>query len=133
VHILIGGGWDDVDIFNSNNTNGIEIKGLQSSERVLLFKLLWRMGYTRCPTACTGTTHSDCKCSVPDEYIDEYGAEAILKASNAYYPISSHLEGADNETLLTYLRAIEDPGVMGEMLSSAACTYAHKTTSSFIE
>ena len=117
VHILIGGAWDEGGIFSGDNA----IEGLQNADKVLFFKVLWRMGYTRCPTTCAeGVDHSECKCSVPQEYIDSIGARAILNNTFVYYPLESHLEGADDATYLKYLRAVEDPGVAGEMFSSGA-------------
>jgi hypothetical protein len=76
------------------------------------------MGYTRCPDTCSYGT--PCKCAVPQQYIDEYGAETILKTTNVYYALESHLKDADDELFLKVLRAIEDPGIAGEMFSSAA-------------
>jgi hypothetical protein len=98
---------------------------------VLYFKILWRTGYTRCPDAdsCAADESSSCKCAVPDEYIEEFGAEGILKNSKIWYGFESELESADSATILEFLRALEDPGTAGEMFSSAACTYTHTATS----
>ena len=56
VHILIGGAWGDDDV----NWQGVP-PSIQSSLKVLLFKILWRTGFTRCPApnSCSSSgTHS---------------------------------------------------------------------------
>jgi hypothetical protein len=128
VHILIGGAWQDTGDNIYTNSN---LTSLQAPARVLYFKILWRTGYTRCPDAdsCAADESSSCKCAVPDEYIEEFGAEGILKNSKIWYGFESELESADSATILEFLRALEDPGTAGEMFSSAACTYTHTATS----
>jgi hypothetical protein len=113
VHILIGGAWGDGGLFNDE-----DITMVQKPDKLLFFKVLWRMGYTRCPDTCS--YGSPCKCSVPQQYIDEYGAETILKSTNVYYALENQLKNADDELFLKVLRAVEDPGIAGEMFSSAA-------------
>ena len=113
VHILIGGAWGDGDLFNDE-----DIEMVKKPEKLLYFKILWRMGWTRCPDSCE--VGSVCKCSVPQQYIDEYGAEYILKSTNVYYGLESYLEDADDELMLKVLRAVEDSGITGDMFSSAA-------------
>ena len=113
VHILIGGAWGDGGLFNDE-----DITMVQKPDKLLFFKVLWRMGYTRCPDTCS--YGSPCKCSVPQQYIDLYGAETILKSTNVYYALENQLKNADDELFLKVLRAVEDPGIAGEMFSSAA-------------
>lgn len=113
VHILIGGAWGDGNLFDDE-----DISMVKKPDKLLFFKVLWRMGYTRCPDTCS--YGSPCKCSVPQQYIDEYGAETILKETNVYYALESELKNADDELFLKVLRAVEDPGIAGEMFSSAA-------------
>lgn len=113
VHILIGGAWGDGGLFNDE-----DITMVQKPDKLLFFKVLWRMGYTRCPDTCS--YGSPCKCSVPQQYIDAYGAESILKSTNVYYALENQLKNADDELFLKVLRAVEDPGIAGEMFSSAA-------------
>jgi hypothetical protein len=113
VHILIGGAWGDGGLFNDE-----DVSMVQKPDKLLFFKVLWRMGYTRCPDTCTYGT--PCKCAVPQQYIDDYGAETILKATNVYYALENQLKNADDELFLKVLRAVEDPGIAGEMFSSAA-------------
>ena len=113
VHILIGGAWGDGTLFEDE-----DITMVQKPDKLLFFKVLWRMGYTRCPDTCS--YGSPCKCAVPQQYIDEYGAETILKETNVYYALESYLKNADDELFLKVLRAVEDPGIAGEMFSSAA-------------
>ncbi len=52
VHILIGGAWEKTGDEVSWTQPLLSIR---SSIRVLLFKMLWRTGFTRCPTNCTST------------------------------------------------------------------------------
>ena len=113
VHILIGGAWGDGALFEDE-----DVTIVQKPDKLLFFKVLWRMGYTRCPDTCS--YGSPCKCAVPQQYIDEYGAEEILKSTNVYYALESELKNADDELFLKVLRAVEDPGIAGEMFSSAA-------------
>ena len=113
VHILIGGAWGDGNLFDD-----ADISMVQKPDKLLFFKVLWRMGYTRCPDSCE--LGSLCKCSVPQQYIDTYGAEYILKDTNVYYALEKELANADDELFLKVLRAVEDPGIAGEMFSSAA-------------
>ena len=113
VHILIGGSWGDGNLFDDE-----DISMVQKPDKLLFFKVLWRMGYTRCPETCSYGI--PCKCSVPQQYIDEYGAEYILKTTNVYYALENQLKSANDELFLKVLRAVEDPGIAGEMFSSAA-------------
>lgn len=91
---------------------------------------MYRKGYTRCPepSSCNAATSTECSCSVPDEYIDAYGPYKILDDIN----LISYLESAgiltesssyDETYYLGLLRVVEDPGIIGEMLSSNAGTY----------
>lgn len=116
VHIRIGGAWGEGDLFTTNNMGF-----LRNPDKLLLFKVLWRMGYTRCPTNCDGLPEEECACKVPQEYIDKYGAKQILKDTNVYYILSKFISPhANDEFYLSILRAIEDPGTAGEMFTSAA-------------
>lgn len=154
MHILVGGGWEEApSLFHQTSTDEMGVTRpvndnidylLQGPLKVVLFKLLWRMGYSRCPSAgsCAGSSSSSttstssssspseplpassCRCKVPDLYLHTYGAKEILRATN----ISSFLslvpefnDHADDDTyLLKVLKALEDPGIVGDMLSSAA-------------
>ena len=113
VHILIGGAWGEGNLFDDE-----DIEGAQMPDKLLFFKVLWRKGWTRCPSSCTKGV--PCKCSVPDQYITDYGADYILKDTNVYYGLEKYLEDADDDLKLKFLRAVEDPGIAGEMFSSAA-------------
>jgi hypothetical protein len=113
VHILIGGAWGEGTLFDDP-----DIDFIRMPDKLLFFKVLWRMGYTRCPDTCT--LGERCRCAVPDEYIDTYGAYAILEATNVVYALASHLTDADDDLYMKVLRAVEDPGIAGEMFSSAA-------------
>jgi len=113
VHILIGGAWGEGSLFDDE-----DIEFARMPDKLLFFKVLWRMGYTRCPETCT--LGAPCKCAVPQEYIDTYGAETLLTNTNIIYGLASDLVDADDELYLKVLRAVEDPGIAGEMFSSAA-------------
>lgn len=113
VHILIGGAWGQGNLFEDD-----DVTMAQMPDKLLFFKVLWRKGWSRCPDSCD--LGVPCKCSVPQQYIDEYGAEYILKDTNIYYGLEKYLTDADDDLLLKVLRAVEDPGIAGEMFSSAA-------------
>jgi hypothetical protein len=113
VHLLIGGAWGEGSLFDDE-----DIEFARMPDKLLFFKVLWRMGYTRCPETCT--LGAPCKCAVPQEYIDTYGAETLLTNTNIIYGLASDLVDADDELYLKVLRAVEDPGIAGEMFSSAA-------------
>lgn len=109
-HIYIGGAWVNDDSID-------DYTDIQSSSKVLLFKMLWRMGYTRCPTDCTpGDT---CSCAVPQEYIDKFGAKYILDDIGAIDTLGLENDG-DDEYFEGYLLALQDAGNVGEMFSSNA-------------
>eukprot|EP01035_Chromulina_nebulosa_P020096 gene20096-26092_t len=118
VHVLIGGAWNEPELLNDH-----DVSFLKGYSRLLLFKVLWRMGYTRCPTSCDISKSDECSCSVPDEYINTYGAKNILTAANAIYPssLSNYFaQFTSDEQYLKALKVLEDPGYVGEMYSSGA-------------
>ena len=115
VHIMIGGAWADDEVMGDPS-----VSFLKDSDKILFFKVLWRMGLTRCPESCDLNAFEHCRCSVPDEYLQQHGPEGILRLSNIAYSLTSDLYGGTNETYLTVLRAVEHPGVAGEMFTSAA-------------
>ena len=79
------------------------------------------MGLTRCPSDCSSLSAADCRCSVPQKYIDQFGAKQILIMSNVYYILSKFFSPRSSDAFyLEVLRGIEDPGVAGEMFTSAA-------------
>lgn len=51
VHIMIGGSWGDDDVFTNASTYD-DVSFMQGQSKLLLFKMLWRSGFTRCPTSC---------------------------------------------------------------------------------
>ena len=95
------------------------ISFLQGNMKLLMFKMLWRYGWTRCPTDCAAG--EECLCKVPDEYIDTYGAYYILDSSGVMLAGERFIDDdyTDDEYELI-IRTIEDPGVAGEMFSSSA-------------
>lgn len=82
------------------------------------------MGYTRCPDPgyCNQSNTTGCACAVPDSYIEEFGAYNILSDAGII-SYSDYLFGKSNhsdEYYLGLLSLFEDPGIVGEMLSSNA-------------
>ena len=61
-----------------------------------------------------------CACKVPDVYLETYGALHILQAAGIYDLIKAKLHDSSDDTLTKVLRVLEDPGVAGDMFSSAA-------------
>ena len=126
VHILLGGTWGEGEQFTSTKV----VDFLQGPDKLIFFKNLWRMGFTRCPTTCinnneedtttTTTSTTTCACAIPDEYLTQYGALHILQTSGIYDLIKNKLHDNSDETLTKVLRVLEDPGVAGDMFSSAA-------------
>lgn len=71
IHIMIGGTWNQGDTLD-------ETSYLSGPNKLLLFKVLWRMGITRCPESCDVESSASCRCAVPQEYLDTYGAFGVL-------------------------------------------------------
>lgn len=102
-HIIIGGAWDYVE-------NDYDY--MNYAWRVLFFKILWRNGLTRCPTSCSDES---CRCYVPQEYIDEYGALGLLEKANVIstlldFGTLKNIGQYSDDYWLGLLRAIEHPG-----------------------
>jgi hypothetical protein len=109
VHILIGGAWDDRNEYLDSFST------MKATSRILVFKVLWRMGYTRCPSECDVSKSDYCKCAVPDEFTEAYGAQKILAAVN-YNGISS--DDTENYEMLRARRNIRlDPSVRSSHLT----------------
>jgi len=88
--------------------------------RVLMFKVLWRRGISRCPTSCDD---DDCKCSVPSEYLQEYGAKSLLLQSSVMDVLVAKgymksVDSNDDDWYGQLLKALEHPGNVGEMYTS---------------
>jgi hypothetical protein len=115
VHIMIGGAWGDNTVFN-------DVEYVRKPSKLLFFKVLWRMGWTRCPTSCDSTDYDSCRCSVPQEYIDTYGAKEILESANITYALAAQIASLSytDADYVTLLRSVEDPGIVGDFYSSAA-------------
>jgi hypothetical protein len=111
---MIGGTWGGEDMFEKVRV----VDFLQGPDRLIFFKNLWRMGFSRCPTSCTPGDR--CACAVPDVYIDTYGPQYILEYAGIYDMIKDKLHDNSDETLIKVIRALEDPGVAGDMFSSAS-------------
>jgi hypothetical protein len=111
VHILVGGCWGEGDTLDG-------LANLRGIDKLLYFKMLWRMGYTRCPTSCNpGDT---CSCAIPEEYFDTVGAFNMLNNSGVWAVISDHLADTSLSGLTSVLRGLQDPAVVGEMFTSMA-------------
>jgi hypothetical protein len=117
VHILIGGAWGEGPIFEDG-----DLSFVQSINKVLYFKNLWRAGFSRCPSNCVRDAGADttCKCAIPDDYINTYGASTIMKQAGLWDELEPHVGDKDEEFQVKVLRAIEDPGIVGDMFSSNA-------------
>jgi len=115
VHIMIGGAWDEDSIFKRVKMDYL----LKGPMKVLLFKVLWRMGYTRCPSVCADDAVS-CNCAIPDKYINEIGPIGIAAASNLTMFLSAYVDFTNETEVLNMLRGVEDPGIVGDMLTSSA-------------
>ena len=117
VHVYTGGSWGE-----SSNLWDSNINFISGMDKLFYFKMLWRLGYTRCPESCSESKDSDagiCLCAVPDEYFETYTAIDMLNKTGIYDLMSGQIK--ENEAMaLKMVRAIEDPGVVGEMFSSAA-------------
>jgi hypothetical protein len=113
-HISIGGAWG-----KENDFDGISVESAETMKVGLpvYFKLLWRTGYSRCPTTCDETMPDSCKCSIPLQYFEKYTPMEIFVNSqlSLYFP-----EVTDDEMALLYLKVFEDPGYTGDLYTSAA-------------
>jgi phage-related protein len=132
VHIKIGGAWGLTSTFL------YDYFPTSLPDLVLLFKLLWRHGYARCPTSCSSDTPAaNCTCSVPDEYFDTYGAYTMLDDVNMFTYLAQgntklyqgedgkyHYRGVSEEDEETFfnelIQNLANPGITGEMYTSAA-------------
>ncbi len=96
---------------------------MTDSDKILIFKILWRTGYTRCPSTCDETTE-DCSCSIPDSYFKTYGGKEIAKKASIYAYLSFELgDDIDNYSEQEWewvLRAFENVDSAGEMFTSGA-------------
>jgi hypothetical protein len=108
---MIGGAWGETSVFKKVSTIDFLLKGPMI---VLLFKILWRMGYTRCPVSCSST--EACRCSIPQKYIDTYGAQGIAINSNISSFLAGYIDMNNNSMVLDVLRGVEDPGIVGDMV-----------------
>jgi len=116
VHIIIGGAWDKEDNFY-DPLYDTDLAFLDSTKRVLFFKMMWRQGYTRCPITCTVGT--PCLCAVPSVFLEKVGPYKILE-DIGFFDYYSSYETSDIATLTLIVRRLEDPGAVGEMLTSSA-------------
>ena len=117
VHVMIGGAWDDAANFEEDK----DLHLLQTLDRVLFFKVMWRKGLTRCPETCDGTQR--CVCSIPEEYWETIGAEKMVEMAQMLDPESHVREvllNADDKKRRAFLQMCASPGIVGDMLTSNA-------------
>lgn len=119
VHIAVGGAFGQGD-----NLDGDLFVPIKSHMLTLGFKMLWRQGIARCPSAgsCSlDTPQSECSCYLPDEYIDELGVWKILNMTGmAWDFFDLDEEFHTEENALAWLRALSNPFMVGESFTSAA-------------
>ena len=102
VHIMIGGGWDASVNFDDLKTE--DISELQSLDRLLFFKVMWRKGLTRCPAHCI--VGEPCKCSIPDEYWEILGVDTMVEMAQMNDEVShvaEYLKNADQSKKRAFL------------------------------
>uniref|UniRef100_A0A7S4DBP2 Tyrosinase copper-binding domain-containing protein n=2 Tax=Heterosigma akashiwo TaxID=2829 RepID=A0A7S4DBP2_HETAK len=136
LHIQIGGQWN----LDEETLAFIDDYGGFSNTLALIFKVLWRTGFARCPATCSaGET---CECTAPLEVLEQAGLtayEALMQAGvlkylntngeNLYLADSGryHIRGKEgtpeeDQVFLKILQAMANPGYVGEMYSSSAPT-----------
>ncbi|CAM9098436.1 unnamed protein product [Heterosigma akashiwo] len=136
VHIQIGGEWN----LEEEMLDFMDDYGDFRADLALIFKVLWRTGFARCPTTCTeGET---CQCTAPLEVLEQAGLtayEALMQAdvlkyldtdgTNLYQADSGryHIRGKEGspeeeQFFLKMLQALSNPGYVGEMYTSSAPT-----------
>ena len=137
VHLMIGGQW------HHNFSSGIA-RFFQNEESnfLLMAKVVWRHGFTRCDATCTEgeTDLDDCVCTCPSEYLDLYDPYDVLTTETgimhwlAEYSVGRftfdqqegryHISGfsAEEETKAwgQIIETLCNPGWVGEMYTSAA-------------
>eukprot|EP01034_Spumella_vulgaris_P035205 gene35205-43401_t len=101
---MIGGSWNEGDTLADS-----VVSFLKSPNKLLIFKA----------GSCSTENAKGCRCAVPQEYIDKYTPSGVLEMAGLISAYSK-LQTASDETLLKVIRALEDPGIAGEMYSSAA-------------
>ena len=137
VHLMIGGEW------HHNNTGIARFFQNQESNFLLMAKVVWRHGFTRCDDTCVEgeTDRDECTCTVPSEYLDLYDPYDVLtektgmlhwmseySVGKIYYDAKNdqryHIKGysPDEETAAwgQILSTLANPGWVGEMFTSAA-------------
>mmetsp|Transcript_34736 Transcript_34736/g.43830 ORF Transcript_34736/g.43830 Transcript_34736/m.43830 type:complete len:594 (-) Transcript_34736:426-2207(-) len=135
VHIEIGGEWNVGD----EMVEFAEKYGF-AYNMVLVFKILWRMGYATCPETCS--PGDDCVCTANKEMYESKGMTArdvltvadVLKyyeGDEIYYDDNAevyHLTGYEDNPELEMkvfemiLDGLSNPGFVGEMYTSSAPT-----------
>mmetsp|Transcript_10107 Transcript_10107/g.13167 ORF Transcript_10107/g.13167 Transcript_10107/m.13167 type:complete len:693 (-) Transcript_10107:695-2773(-) len=133
LHLLVGGGWAHP------NENLLQDQNL-AGDNLGYAKHLWRTGFSRCPEECSLDAVEDCSCTVPDEYIERFGAYNILtEKTNILHWMNSKSPGIvynaedklfhvlgdgsqdeEDEFWKLLLQSLADVGSVGEMFTSAS-------------
>ncbi len=132
VHIMLGGQWN-VGAEASATINDYHSNRLQ----LLLFKVLWRMGYADCPTDCSSDAQADCRCSCSKDKRGDLDLTEIMANvtgvfhwvdavsdrifyENASWHIRDEGGGASPKAMEDLFDTFCDPGWVGELYTSNA-------------
>ncbi len=69
MHAITGGAWTDEPLGHTYDFQ-------HTALRVVLFKIMWRSGVTRCPTECS--PGEECQCAIPDDLFERYSPSELL-------------------------------------------------------
>jgi hypothetical protein len=133
IHILLGGQW------------GVKLDEIQNkligSSHLLLFKKLWRRGFSRCPTTEADVTSGFDACGCSEDVIESYGGayevlttetgilHLLAKQSNGMikydettekFTLPGKSESQEMEVWKSLLTTMCSAGSAGEMYTSAA-------------
>mmetsp|Transcript_18790 Transcript_18790/g.24479 ORF Transcript_18790/g.24479 Transcript_18790/m.24479 type:complete len:306 (-) Transcript_18790:241-1158(-) len=133
LHILLGGQW------------GVKLDEMTSkligSAQLLLFKTLWRRGFSRCPTSQTDLDNGFTSCACSSDAIEAAGgAYEVLTTHSGIlhwmaatsngaieynsdtdkFELPTKTEGYESATWNSFLTSLCDPGSVGEMYTSSA-------------
>jgi len=135
VHVKIGGEWG----LGDDKVQFAKSYGF-SSNLLLVFKVLWRMGYARCPETCSAVAVEECVCTAPKEIYESKGMTArdvltvtgVLKYSTedsiywnddeGVWHITDYEDspGLEMRIFEKILDTLANPGYVGEMYTSSA-------------
>jgi hypothetical protein len=97
---------------------------MTDADKILIFKLLWRTGFTRCPDSCDEDNSADCYCAIPTQYFTQYGGKQIAQRATIYKYLAAQLgteiDDYSEDEWEWVLTAFENVDCAGEMFTSAA-------------